>query len=79
MEDKDISAPFVKIVTSVLAAIAGLKWSELAAFLAASYTFLLIAEWFWKKLWRPMGERRGWIAKKRMRRVAYYETDNAPL
>lgn len=70
--------PFAKIVSSLVAAIAGLKWSELAAFLAASYTFLLLSEWWWKKLWRPLAERKGWIPKKRVRAV-FYETDNAPL
>ena len=28
---------------------------------------LLIGEWFWKKLWRPLLERRGWIKAKKRR------------
>jgi hypothetical protein len=39
-------------------------WSQIAAMVAAAYTMLLIAEWFWKKLWRPILEARGWIKPK---------------
>lgn len=38
-----------------------LTWPNIASACAALYTFCLITEWFWKKLWRPFFERRGWI------------------
>lgn len=76
MEKQDISMPVAK-ATSAFAA-AGLTWSEWAAILAAFYTLLLITEWWWKKLWRPLLERKGWIEKKRYRTLVQ-ETDHSPL
>ena len=79
MENKDISMPVAKAASALAAA--GLTWSEWAAILAAFYTFLLISEWFWKRLWRPLLERKGWIRKKRSRiiTVKEYETDQGGL
>jgi len=45
------------------------SWSDVAALLAAFYSFLLICEWFWKKFWRPFLERKGWIKRIRRRRT----------
>lgn len=78
MEDQTVQHPFAKAASAIVFTFAGLSWSEIAALLAACYTFLLILDWFWVRLWRPMFENRGWLRKKRMR-VAYVETDNAPL
>ena len=62
-----------------------IPWGTIASIFAASYTFILISEWWWKKLWRPLAESRGWI-KPRKRYVlteeewqASKETDSAPL
>lgn len=30
------------------------SWSDFAAFLGACYTAALLAEWCWKRMWRPM-------------------------
>jgi hypothetical protein len=38
-------------------------WGEIAAALAAIYSFLLISEWFWKRLWKPIFLYFGWIKK----------------
>lgn len=60
-------------------------WGTVASIFAASYSLILISEWWWKKLWRPLAESRGWI-KPRKRYVlteeewqASKETDSAPL
>lgn len=44
------------------------SWSELAAFAALFYTMCLITEWWWKKFWRPLLERWGWLMPKLNRR-----------
>ncbi len=41
-----------------------LSWSNIAAALAAIYTFSMLIEFWWKKFWRPLAERRGWIKPK---------------
>lgn len=87
MDDKSISAPFVKAISSLAATgsaigakLAEMSWAELAALLAACYTTLLILDWFWVRLWRPMLERRGWIKKKHLKVTHYVvETDHGPL
>lgn len=50
-------------------------WGNVASAVAAAYTFLLISEWFWKKVWRPLAERRGWIKPKRPRLMTVDEYD----
>lgn len=61
-----------------------LPWGTIAQMAAALYTMLLMGEWFWKKLWRPLAERRGWVKPLRHRiiTVEEYEVGNtgpAPL
>lgn len=40
---------------------------KIATTLAGIYTLLLISEWFWKRLWRPFLENRGWMKRRRRR------------
>ena len=49
---------------SVWAAVGITSWADAAALLAAIYSALLIAEFLWKKLFRPMAEARGWMRPK---------------
>ena len=42
-----------------------ISWDTVAQVAAVVYTSLLITEWFWKKLWRPLFERKGWLKPKR--------------
>ena len=68
----------------VVAAILALPWATIAQMAAALYTVLLMGEWFWKKFWRPLLERQGWIKPMRHRiiTVEEYEAGNtgpAPL
>jgi hypothetical protein len=63
-----IDPGMVAKVASAWAAVGVTSWSELASFLAAIYTAILMAEWFWKRFWRPVFERRGWVKPKRGRR-----------
>lgn len=44
------------------------SWADAASFLAALYTFLLVCEWLWKKLLRPLCEERGWMKRKSRRK-----------
>lgn len=49
-----INHPVLKASTAVAAAaFAGYTWSDIAAFLAAVYTAILIGEWVWKRLIKP--------------------------
>lgn len=65
--DIEITAPVGKVVTlwglvgfSTLADAAAFA-TMLAGFLAAFYSLLLVSEWFWKRLWRPLFESFGWL------------------
>ena len=65
-------------------AINSIPWGTVASIAAALYSGLLITEWFWKKLWRPMLEKQGWIKRKRHRIITVEEyeagdTGQAPL
>jgi N-glycosylase/DNA lyase len=41
-----------------------LSWSNIAAAMAAIYTLSMLGEFWWKKFWRPLFERKGWIKEK---------------
>ena len=80
MNDNTVQHAFAKAASAIVFTFAGLSWSEIAALLAACYTSLLIIDWFWVRLWRPMLEARGWLKKKHIRiTTTYVETDSAPL
>jgi hypothetical protein len=59
-----VSYPVFKVATAWLAALGISGWSDFAAFAAAFYSVLLIVEWWWKKFWRPLLERKGWFGFK---------------
>lgn len=66
-----IAAPVAKAVTlwslvgfSSLADAASFA-TMLAGFLAAFYSLLLVCEWFWKRLWKPLFTHFGWFGMKR--------------
>lgn len=81
-EDVDkIAAPVAKVVTawslvgvSNLAEAATL-FTAIASALAAFYTFLLMSEWFWKRLWKPLFTHFGLFGFKR--RIITLEQDAA--
>ncbi|WP_225784448.1 hypothetical protein [Xenophilus sp. Marseille-Q4582] len=58
-------------------AINAIPWGTIASILAGLYTALLMGEWFWKKFWRPMLERLGWIKPKK--RYVYTASEWAEL
>ena len=37
----------------------------IAGFLAAFYSLLLVSEWFWKRLWKPLFVHFGWFGYTR--------------
>lgn len=45
-----VTMPVLKIISAWAAAYGLQSWGDLASFLAACYTSLLIAEWVWKKV-----------------------------
>jgi hypothetical protein len=55
----------------------GMTWGEFASMLAAIYTGLLMIEWVWKRIGKPLAQRRGWIAGPR--REFLDSTGAAPL
>lgn len=67
--DDQIKHPWLKAITALAAGFGVSSWSDFAAFVAAVYTLVLMAEWFWKKFWRPLLERHG-IVKRRNRRAS---------
>lgn len=54
-------------IVAVWAAVGITSWADVAAFLAAIYSMILIGEWCWKKILRPFAERRGWVQRKARR------------
>lgn len=38
-----------------------LTWSNIASALAAIFTLSMLAEFWWKKFWRPLALRKGWM------------------
>lgn len=69
MEQPTVSAPFAKAGGGLLAAFGIASWSDVAAFLAALYSLIVILEWCWKKFARAYLERHGWL-KPRLRRFS---------
>lgn len=60
-DDTKISLPVAK--ATILWGMVGIStWADAAAAAACIYSLLLIGEWFWKKVWRPMLVRRGYLA-----------------
>lgn len=52
-QNDHIAAPLAKIATA-WAAVGITSWAEAASFAAFLYSMLLIGEWLWKRLFRPM-------------------------
>ena len=44
-----------------------LTWQNAAAFTATMVSLCVLADWFWKRVWRPLFERKGWIKPKKRR------------
>ena len=42
-----------------------LTWPNIASFAAALYTFALMTDFCWRKWWRPLLERFGWIKPRK--------------
>lgn len=59
-DNAEIHSPLLK-VASAWALIGVTSWADAAAFLGAVYSALLILEWLWKKIFRPLAVDAGWI------------------
>lgn len=75
----DIKHPAVKAASAVGVLAGSMSWNEIAAMLAALYTACLIIEWLWKRLLKPLAQRRGWIKVKGKPREFLDSTGAAPL
>jgi hypothetical protein len=52
-------------------------WMALtASTVAVLYSFHLLGEWYWKKVWRPFAERRGWIKPRQYKRVVLVDSED---
>jgi hypothetical protein len=78
MTDDTIKHPLAKgLSTGAIFLVDGMSWSDIAAMLAALYTFCLLTEWAWKRVWKPLAQRLGWIKGKP--REFLDSTGSAPL
>ena len=63
-----INSPALKVTSAWIAAgfaqIGIASWGDFAAFAASIYTLCLLFEWLWKKVFKPIALRHGWIAYK---------------
>lgn len=60
MNQDDIQNQVFK-VGSLWAAVGIGSWTDAAAFLAAVYSLILLLEWAWKRIARPLLVRFGWM------------------
>lgn len=75
----DIKHLPAKAASVGLAWMGGMTWGELASMLAAIYTGCLMVEWVWKRLLKPLAQRRGWIKPKGRPAEFLDSTGAAPL
>jgi hypothetical protein len=61
MQDRSEIAAAVAKVATVWAAVGITSWADAASFLAAIYTAMLICEWLWKRVFKPIAVREGWL------------------
>lgn len=73
---------------SVFADLFVLTWPNIAAAAAALFSLSMLCEWWWKKFWRPVLERFGWLKARKPRKLSAHEiaeiladrdTDRSPL
>jgi hypothetical protein len=70
MNSTDIQYPVEKAASAIsFSFLAITSWSDVAAILAALYTLTLMAEWWWKKFWKPFAIKRGWIKAQAAEKV----------
>lgn len=63
----------------VITYFASMSPTQLAASFAAFLNFLLIIDWFWKRFWRPLAIRRGWIKLRKREEEFMAPTDKGDL
>lgn len=78
MDDPKVNHPLLKVFSVMGAWAAGATWGEIASMLAAFYTLLMITDWWWKRWWKPLFIRRGWL-KNRSYEFMDTRTEPVPL
>lgn len=66
-------------VQAWLSAIGITSWETFGAFAAALLTCCFLAEWWWKRFWKPLLRRLGWMKPARTVLVEAHESDLTPL
>ncbi len=66
-QSTSVNNPIAKAGTALGGAFVVSSWSDIAAFLAAVYSAILLLEWVWKRVGRPFCEQRGWIRRLKRR------------
>jgi hypothetical protein len=56
-----VSDTVITTSASLKVALLDFTWPNIASFAAAIYSLCLVTEWFWKKVWRPLCLRKGWL------------------
>ena len=46
-----------------------LTWQNLSAFAATMVSVCVLFDWWWKRIWRPFAERRGWLKPKPLKKL----------
>ncbi len=66
-EKNEMMAPLLKIVAA-WGAIGITSWADASYFLAACLSLVLLIDWFWKRVWRPVLEHFGLLKRRVGRR-----------
>jgi hypothetical protein len=69
MNQAEISSPHIKTATAwagygigaFLQSIGINNWAEASYFVATVLSACYLAEWWWKRMWRPLFVRLGWL------------------
>lgn len=68
----EIHYPVIKVATAITAPVAAVGLTEaatmaalIASSLAAIYTTVLLSEWLWKRLLKPLAVRMGWFGYRK--------------
>ena len=77
--NEDIKHLPVKVTSAAGIWVTGMTWGEIAQMMAAIYTLLLVIEWLWKRILKPLCQRWGWIKPKGLPTPFLDSTGAAPF
>ena len=71
-DNVSVGHPIMKLATAWGAVLGFNSWGEVAAALAGFYSLLLILEWFYRRFWRDIFVKWGWLEPRYRRRSDQY-------